>query len=158
MGLSIEEVFKNVRIGVQRQSQGRQTPWETSSLTGEFYFSPTDEKWLEGAWEGVAYQNPMQSARPIKLTAQNNQYSIEYPTLTCAGELTLVQRKHSNATFRERITNGRGRCEEGGEILLEKVSNSQIVYKYFSPSVNDFVASAILNKANVSTSRKNIVP
>ncbi len=37
-GLQVEEVFKRVRIEVARASQGAQTPWEASSLTGSFYF------------------------------------------------------------------------------------------------------------------------
>lgn len=38
-GLGIEEVFKRVRVAVRRRTQGRQTPWEASSLEGDFYFS-----------------------------------------------------------------------------------------------------------------------
>lgn len=37
-GLSVEEVFKQVRIGVLEESGGKQTPWESSSLTGHFEF------------------------------------------------------------------------------------------------------------------------
>ena len=37
-GLSVEEVFKRVRIGVREKTQGKQTPWESSSLVGSFYF------------------------------------------------------------------------------------------------------------------------
>lgn len=37
-GLSIEEVFKRVRVSVLGLTQGKQTPWESSSLIGEFYF------------------------------------------------------------------------------------------------------------------------
>ena len=37
-GLSIEQVFKKVRIGVMKATQGRQVPWENSSLLGDFYF------------------------------------------------------------------------------------------------------------------------
>jgi uncharacterized caspase-like protein len=36
-GLTIEEMFKRVRIDVQRETQGRQIPWEASSLAGDFY-------------------------------------------------------------------------------------------------------------------------
>jgi formylglycine-generating enzyme required for sulfatase activity len=36
-GLRIEEVFKKVRIAVLKATGGRQTPWESTSLTGEFY-------------------------------------------------------------------------------------------------------------------------
>jgi hypothetical protein len=38
-GLGIEEVFKRVRIAVRNSTQGKQTPWESSSLVGDFYFN-----------------------------------------------------------------------------------------------------------------------
>ena len=37
-GLPIERVFKNVRIEVMNESKKLQVPWESSSLTGDFYF------------------------------------------------------------------------------------------------------------------------
>ncbi len=37
-GLKVEDVFKQVRMGVLRDSQNRQVPWEASSLIGDFYF------------------------------------------------------------------------------------------------------------------------
>ncbi len=39
-GLTIEQVFKRVRVGVEDYTGGRQLPWETSSLRGDFYFKP----------------------------------------------------------------------------------------------------------------------
>jgi hypothetical protein len=36
--LGVEEVFKQVRIAVRGATNGKQTPWESSSLTGNFYF------------------------------------------------------------------------------------------------------------------------
>lgn len=38
-GLRVEDVFKQVRMEVFRRSGGVQTPWENSSLIGEFYFN-----------------------------------------------------------------------------------------------------------------------
>ncbi|MEQ9490843.1 MAG: caspase family protein [Alphaproteobacteria bacterium] len=38
-GAPIEEVFKRVRIEVMDRSNGQQVPWESSSLTGNFYFT-----------------------------------------------------------------------------------------------------------------------
>jgi Caspase domain/Carbohydrate binding domain len=38
-GLEVEDVFKQVRISVRNLTQGKQTPWESSSLVGDFYFS-----------------------------------------------------------------------------------------------------------------------
>lgn len=42
-GLSVEQVFKRVRISVERETGGQQTPWEESSLTGNFEFVPSTE-------------------------------------------------------------------------------------------------------------------
>ncbi len=39
-GLNVEQVFKQVRIGVKRDSRDQQIPWDSSSLTGDFYFRP----------------------------------------------------------------------------------------------------------------------
>jgi hypothetical protein len=38
--LPIERVLKQARIDVARATNGRQIPWESSSLLGEFYFNP----------------------------------------------------------------------------------------------------------------------
>ena len=40
-GLKVEEVFKRVRIDVARRSKGAQTPWESSSLTGDLVVNVT---------------------------------------------------------------------------------------------------------------------
>ncbi|KAB2922062.1 MAG: caspase family protein, partial [Candidatus Contendobacter sp.] len=39
-GLSLEQVFKQVLVGVERETGGGQVPWVASSLRGEFYFLP----------------------------------------------------------------------------------------------------------------------
>ena len=37
--VAIEDVFKRVRVGVMQATQGEQIPWESSSLTGDFFFA-----------------------------------------------------------------------------------------------------------------------
>ena len=37
-GLKVEEVFKRVRNDVERATTGKQSPWEYTSLTGDFFF------------------------------------------------------------------------------------------------------------------------
>ena len=39
-GLKLEEVFKRVRSDVQRESNDQQVPWDSSSVTGDFFFVP----------------------------------------------------------------------------------------------------------------------
>ena len=38
-GLPIEQMFKQVRVDVLKETQGMQTPWDSSSLTGDFSFA-----------------------------------------------------------------------------------------------------------------------
>jgi len=38
-GAKVEDVFKQVRAGVRRDSQGKQIPWESTSLEGDLYFT-----------------------------------------------------------------------------------------------------------------------
>jgi len=37
-GVKVEEVFKQVRVAVLRDTAGKQVPWEATSLVGDFYF------------------------------------------------------------------------------------------------------------------------
>ena len=39
-GAKVEEVFKAVRVNVIKATAGQQVPWESSSLTGDYYFRP----------------------------------------------------------------------------------------------------------------------
>ena len=38
----IEDVFKRVRLGVRRRSNGQQIPWESTSLEEDFWFQPPE--------------------------------------------------------------------------------------------------------------------
>lgn len=39
-GKQIEDIFKQVRVDVKKETRNLQTPWESSSLEGDFYFFP----------------------------------------------------------------------------------------------------------------------
>ena len=41
-GMKVEDVFKRVRLSVEDATNGQQTPWETTSLRGDFYFTGPD--------------------------------------------------------------------------------------------------------------------
>jgi caspase domain-containing protein len=58
----VEQFFKNVRVDVNQSTDGRQTPWESSSLTSNFYFfgdtvqaarqQPVREVYSSGSMQG----------------------------------------------------------------------------------------------------------
>ena len=57
-GLRVEEVFKQVRANVRRDSQGKQVPWENTALEGEFFFFPPESV------AGVQQINPHSTPAP----------------------------------------------------------------------------------------------
>lgn len=63
-GLAVERVFKQVRIKVMEQTDGQQTPWEASSLTGEFAFVPGRREALTVAATGSPRLNPPSLSSP----------------------------------------------------------------------------------------------
>jgi formylglycine-generating enzyme required for sulfatase activity len=58
----VEQVFKRVRVGVMSATSGRQVPWESSSLTGDFYFAAPGK----GAAEGAGAVNTSVAVAPDK--------------------------------------------------------------------------------------------
>jgi caspase domain-containing protein len=55
--LKVEEIFKQVRVGVTGRSKGAQTPWESSSLTGDLIINVTIN--VPGAVTTPATSSPM---------------------------------------------------------------------------------------------------
>ena len=95
-GLALEQVFKRVRVAVEAATGEQQTPWEESSLKGDFYFVPQgstvtvtppgappafDARALELAF----WQSIKDSDNPADFGA----YLTQYPQGTFAGLATL---------------------------------------------------------------------
>ena len=53
-GLEIAQVFRKVRGRVLERTDGKQTPWESSSIIGEFYFVPPTATAIAPAEAGVS--------------------------------------------------------------------------------------------------------
>ena len=77
----IEDVFKRVRLNVRRASNGRQVPWESTSLEDDFYFIPP--------------------AQPVKLTKE--EIDRRY-----AEELALWQKVEAKAATAARTLRSEG--------------------------------------------------
>ena len=64
-GFQIEDVFKHVRSNVVKLSGETQTPWEASSLTGSFYFIPSEAKRVAD----TPFAPPPEPAKPLVVAA-----------------------------------------------------------------------------------------
>lgn len=115
---------------------------EPSATAAGTNMNPT---WLDGMWEGAVNQINPKMTYSIKLTARNNRYLVDYPSLSCGGEWALVDKTSGRAKFKEKLSYGLGHCVDDGDIVIERVSDTQIGYKWIERSTV-VVANAILTK------------
>ena len=75
-GLKVEDVFKRVRDRVEGETGNGQTPWEHSSLRGDFYFVPAagDD---DGDAERAFWDSIKDSRNPAKFRAYLEKYGEE---------------------------------------------------------------------------------
>ena len=81
-GAPIEQVFKQVRIDVLEQTGDMQTPWDSSSLTGDFFFRPAEPM----SAEEVAAQQLWNSVRTTDDPVQLMLFLRAYPSSAYADE------------------------------------------------------------------------
>ena len=66
-GLTIENVFKQVRSRVFQETNGKQVPWTSSSITGDFFFLPTRPEKVAGPTP----KSPRTDRNPFELAFWN---------------------------------------------------------------------------------------
>jgi len=105
-GLKVEDVFKRTRVAVKQASGGRQIPWESTSLEGDFYFaqgsgaaaSPAtvnldDELWqlVGGAGHPSAYRAYLEKFPDGKYAAQARTLAAQSPLAASTSRASPAQ-------------------------------------------------------------------
>lgn len=97
-GLKIEDVFKQVRKAVRKETSGKQVPWESSSLEGDFYFF-NQQKEVPTVITEHAIQAPSFKP-PHKNTASNDPSLIDNNALEIDQKLAICDNLFdSNALY-----------------------------------------------------------
>ena len=86
---------------------------------------------LQGVWEGSAYQKNDDSYWTIKATITPNHSKIDYPSLKCGGELTLLKRTATQMQFRETLTYGKSTCVDDGKIVITQNATNTATFEWF---------------------------
>jgi len=102
--------------------------------------------WLRGTWEGTGYQTDDKSTWDMLLKVQGRRFSIDYPTLSCGGRWSLISLGAWRARFRERLDHGQDKCEDNGNVTIQRVSRNQLLFFYSYKGERTLTASAILNR------------
>lgn len=108
--------------------------------------SDRSDNWIDGVWEGTGYQIDDGSLWTMRFTARAGTFAIEYPSLKCGGIWRVVSLDHQMATFIERLSFGKTACTDDGNIVIERLSNRQLAFRYSMPNTTDVTASGILKK------------
>ena len=125
-GSKVEDVFKQVRANVRRDSQGKQVPWESTSLEGDFYFkggpvlaAPTDpaQEAEAALWNAVK-----DSKVAIELRVYLNRYPIgkfASEALTRLDQLQLAATELAKAEAARKAAAERAAAEANQRAIAE---------------------------------------
>lgn len=109
--------------------------------------------WLTGAWEGTGYQIDDNSTWTMRLTVHSTKFSIEYPSLNCGGVWELKRLTARRAVFTERLSYGKEKCVDNSTVVIERLSNRQLMVLFTNPGENDVNSSGILNRPHAAEAK-----
>lgn len=121
-GLDINHLFMQVRRNVMRETKGTQTPWESSSLTGDFYFrEPTGSHSISGK----------QDRRTEQLEAELAAIRDEMDQMRRVGENRTILAPGISTTILPAKARSETRDREGKKLLisiapLPGIGNNQV--------------------------------
>jgi hypothetical protein len=118
-------------------------------MTNSGHAQDTAGSWLNGTWEGTGYQMDTNETWTMRLKVRRNRYSIEYPSLNCGGRWKVLSINSWQANFRESILYGRNECIDEGRVVVQRLGNGQIAYRFYNRGAARVTASAILNRRPV---------
>lgn len=137
-GMSIEQVFKNVRKSVVAQTKGAQVPWDYSSLTSDVVFVPGDDAVAVarsvGSNDAAAMQVELQFWNDVKNSGdakQLNAYLVKFPK----GAFAAVAKSRI-----EELSSGGSNVAQVEKLFARLTSKSLIVENPARP--HEFYANA----------------
>ena len=106
-GLAVEQLFKNVRVGVTRETGDRQVPWESSSLKGDFFFRAADPNAAAQEQQAAIQRAVAETAQQQQQAAARDRAELQQRMERMLNEALERQRKEFEA---ERAARGETRA------------------------------------------------
>jgi formylglycine-generating enzyme required for sulfatase activity len=123
-GLPIEQVFKNVRVGVIKETSGKQTPWESSSLTGHIAFIPVAQQEQGKAMTGTtAPLGSSPSLGDLQAQVEEQRQQVQAERQRLEEERRLREEQQKLQAEQERLRQEReklqgGRAPQGTQVAV----------------------------------------
>jgi hypothetical protein len=104
---------------------------------------------MNGTWSGIINQPGYGNWRmTINCDWRNKRFTVEYPSLSCGGNLVLINSDERTATFREQISYGLDACINGLGIVFEKRNNTILKVTVTEFNSLTVIASGEISKQN----------
>jgi len=129
--LTIEQVFKKVRGQIDTITDGKQIPWESTSLTGDFYFTPgrairvarrpqqkqsTPTSGTALREERERLERERQELERLKLEIERKRLEAEHERLEAEKEKLETAKLTSTLTLKEIASDGRFKAYDNGTV------------------------------------------
>lgn len=115
-GLEVGQMLKKVRVGVRKETSGKQTPWESSSLEGGFYFNAGPKT---ASVSSTTSSSSIELERQ-KLAEDRRQFEAEKQLMKDRQKLAEERRKLEAERERIRKENERTKVAVSPQIRLRK--------------------------------------
>jgi len=105
-----------------------------------------NQNWFIGKWEGMGDQVDG-SKWKVKLNVRSKKkITIEYPDLFCSGKWKVVKNSGDVINLKENIIKGTDKCDQGCEMTVQRISDSEINVSYSLKGYSGAYAKAVLHK------------
>jgi uncharacterized caspase-like protein len=136
-GAPIEEVFKRVRVKVLQQTGGAQIPWDTSSLTNQFYFTQPivlseAEMAEQRMWDSAKFSRDILQISLFLRSYPDSLYGNEAKSLLSelANELSSSGKKEKLFATRPVTSPAAAKINDSEKELIEKAQISGEIADY----------------------------
>ena len=99
-------------------------------------------------WKGAGYQYDVGHSWDIIVSfkQENQQFKIQYPSISCSGYWRLLDFDNESFEFREIITEGQDKCTNNGRVVLKKKDDLTYEFYYYWPDDQELSAYGVIFK------------
>ncbi len=98
---------------------------------------------IMGVWTGFAHQKNTGTSWNIKMNFTKNKFDISYPSIPCSGKLTPLLSHSNKYIFQEKITKNQTKCVDNGILLLKKLDNNTLSWKWSEENGENTVVTTV---------------
>ncbi len=119
---------------------------EIINRNSDIYFQTYKNEWLSGVWTGIGYQFDNDISWNMQVSISDSGNFVNYSNPKCSAKWIFKNIVGEKIIFHEELISGFTECANHGRVILKKVQENKIMYKFYYQNSNDFAAFSFLSK------------